>query len=129
MPRWRIRQRILLPQVARYALPGLSNVWQMSLKDSALVSVTGIVGLMRASQIAAGSTRDYFSFYLVGGACYLLLTLLSNRAFLLAESRPGRAWLLLRQVVDRWQQDRWLAPDIARAVAQIKAHRADALVE
>lgn len=39
------------------------------------------------------------------------------------------SWQLLRQVVDRWQQDRWLAPDIARAVAQIKAHRADALVE
>ena len=92
MPRWRIRQRILLPQVARYALPGLSNVWQMSLKDSALVSVTGIVELMRASQIAAGSTRDYFAFYLVGGGCYLLLTLLSNRAFLRAESRLGRAW-------------------------------------
>lgn len=39
-----------------------------------------------------------------------------------------RAWQHLRQVVERWQQDRWLAPDIACAVAQIKAHRADALV-
>ncbi|MEJ1268339.1 ABC transporter permease subunit [Pantoea ananatis] len=92
MSRWRIRQRILLPQVARYALPGLSNVWQMSLKDSALVSVTGIVELMRASQVAAGSTRDYFTFYLIGGGCYLLLTVLSNRAFLRVEARLGRAW-------------------------------------
>lgn len=74
------------------ALPGLSNVWQMSLKDSALVSVTGIVELMRASQIAAGSTRDYFLFYLIGGGCYLLLTLLSNRAFIKAETRLNRAW-------------------------------------
>ncbi len=92
MPRWRIAQRILLPQVVRYALPGMSNVWQMSLKDSALVSVTGIVELMRASQVAAGSTRDYFTFYLIGGACYLVLTLLSNYAFRRAESRLGRAW-------------------------------------
>ncbi|XXN64397.1 ABC transporter permease [Enterobacter ludwigii] len=92
MPRWRIAQRILLPQVVRYALPGMSNVWQMSLKDSALVSVTGIVELMRASQVAAGSTRDYFTFYLVGGACYLVLTLVSNHAFRRAESRLGRAW-------------------------------------
>ncbi|MDF7657435.1 ABC transporter permease subunit [Erwiniaceae bacterium L1_54_6] len=92
MPRWRIAQRILLPQVVRYALPGMSNVWQMSLKDSALVSVTGIVELMRASQVAAGSTRDYFTFYMVGGACYLVLTLLSNHAFRRAESRLGRAW-------------------------------------
>jgi octopine/nopaline transport system permease protein len=92
MPRWRIAQRILLPQVVRYALPGMSNVWQMSLKDSALVSVTGIVELMRASQVAAGSTRDYFTFYLIGGACYLVLTLVSNHAFRRAESRLGRAW-------------------------------------
>ncbi len=92
MPRWRIAQRILLPQVVRYALPGMSNVWQMSLKDSALVSVTGIVELMRARQVAAGSTRDYFTFYLVGGACYLVLTLVSNHAFRRAESRLGRAW-------------------------------------
>lgn len=92
MPRWRIAQRILIPQIVRYALPGMSNVWQMSLKDSALVSVTGIVELMRASQVAAGSTRDYFTFYLIGGGCYLLLTLLSNHAFRRAESRLGRAW-------------------------------------
>lgn len=63
----------------------------MSLKDSALVSVTGIVELMRASQIAAGSTRDYFLFYLIGGGCYLILTLLSNRAFTRAESHLNRA--------------------------------------
>ncbi len=93
MPRWRILQRILLPQIVRYSLPGLSNVWQMSLKDSALVSVTGMVELMRASQIAAGSTRDYFLFYLIGGGCYLILTLLSNRAFTRAESRLNRARL------------------------------------
>ncbi len=90
---WRILQRILLPQIVRYSLPGLSNVWQMSLKDSALVSVTGMIELMRASQIAAGSTRDYFLFYLIGGGCYLILTLLSNRAFTRAESRLNRAWL------------------------------------
>jgi octopine/nopaline transport system permease protein len=91
MPKWRILQRIILPQVVRYALPGLSNVWQMSLKDSALISVTGIVELMRASQVAAGSTRQYFTFYLIGGTCYLLLTVLSNTAFKKAEQRLGRA--------------------------------------
>ncbi|WP_034919023.1 ABC transporter permease subunit [Erwinia sp. 9145] len=91
MPKWRILQRIMLPQVLRYSLPGMSNVWQMSLKDSALISVTGIVELMRASQVAAGSTRQYFTFYLIGGACYLLLTALSNAAFKRAETRLGQA--------------------------------------
>ncbi|QKJ86509.1 Histidine ABC transporter, permease protein HisQ [Paramixta manurensis] len=91
MPKWRIFQRIIVPQVVRYALPGMSNVWQMSLKDSALISVTGIVELMRASQVAAGSTRQYFTFYLIGGGCYLVLTVLSNGAFRKAEKRMGRA--------------------------------------
>ena len=91
MSRWRIVQRIILPQVLRYSLPGLANVWQMSLKDSALVSVTGIVELMRASQIAAGSTRQYFTFYLISGSCYLVLTILSNTAFKRAEKRLGKS--------------------------------------
>ena len=85
----RIR-RVLIPQIWRYALPGLGNVWQMSLKDSALISVIGLVELMRASQVAAGSTRQYFTFYIVGGACYLILTGLSGRLFNLAESRVQR---------------------------------------
>lgn len=91
MTRWRVLQRIIVPQMVRYALPGLSNVWQMSLKDSALVSVTGIIELMRASQVAAGSTRQYFTFYVIGGLCYLVLTVLSSHAFKRAEQRMNRA--------------------------------------
>ncbi len=88
---WSLRlRRVLVPQVLRYALPGLGNVCQMSLKDSALISVIGLVELMRASQVAAGSTRQYFTFYLIGGAGYLLLTGLSGRLFNLAEARVQR---------------------------------------
>ncbi|WP_249678289.1 ABC transporter permease [Pseudomonas abieticivorans] len=85
----RIR-RVLIPQIWRFALPGLGNVWQMSLKDSALISVIGLVELMRASQVAAGSTRQYFTFYIVGGICYLILTGLSGRFFNIAEARVQR---------------------------------------
>ena len=31
--------RVLVPQVARYALPGLGNVWQLTLKETSLISV------------------------------------------------------------------------------------------
>ncbi len=48
-------RRIIMPQVLRFALPGMGNVWQLSLKDSALISVTGLAELMRTSQVAAGS--------------------------------------------------------------------------
>jgi len=91
MPTLMLARRILMPQIFRLALPGLGNVWQMSLKDSALISVTGLAELMRTTQIAAGSTRQYFTFYVVGGLLYLALTGLSNQAFGRAEARMGRS--------------------------------------
>jgi octopine/nopaline transport system permease protein len=84
--------RIVVPQILRFALPGLGNVWQLSLKDSALVSVTGLAELMRQSQVAAGSTHLYFTFYIAGGALYLILTSLSDRVFDTAERRVGRSF-------------------------------------
>ena len=91
MSRWLRFRRIVAPQVMRFSLPGLGNVWQLSLKDSALISVTGLVELMRASQIAAGSTRQYFLFFIAGGALYLVLTSLSDRLFNLIERRANRS--------------------------------------
>lgn len=91
MPTLMLARRILGPQILRFSLPGLGNVWQMSLKDSALISVTGLAELMRTSQIAAGSTRQYFTFYIVGGILYLVLTGLSNQVFHRAEARMGRS--------------------------------------
>jgi octopine/nopaline transport system permease protein len=85
-------RRILIPQVLRFALPGIGNVWQLSLKDSALISVTGLAELLRASQIAAGSTHQYFTFFVVGGGLYLLMTSISNRIFNHAEARVGRSF-------------------------------------
>ena len=84
-------RRIIAPQVLRFALPGLGNVWQLSLKDSALVSVTGLVEIMRASDVAGRSTHSYFLFYVVGGALYLVLTSLSNRFFDRAEAHFGKS--------------------------------------
>ncbi len=83
-------RRIIAPQVVRFALPGLNNLWQVALKDSSLISVTGLTELMRASQIGAGSTRQPFAFYLAGGLLYLVLTVLSNRLFETAERRAAR---------------------------------------
>ena len=55
--------KIILPQTLRLAIPNLSNVWQITLKDTSLISVTGLVEIMRQSYIAAGSTRDPLFFY------------------------------------------------------------------
>jgi octopine/nopaline transport system permease protein len=90
MHRWLLFRRIMLPQVARFALPGLGNVWQLTLKDTALISVTGLVEIMRQSHIAAGSTRQPFTFYLVAACLYLLLTTFSNYGFQRAEAWASR---------------------------------------
>ncbi|MBB2925848.1 ABC transporter permease [Paraburkholderia silvatlantica] len=92
MPPLTMFRRILVPQVLRYALPGIGNVWQLSLKDSALISVTGLAELLRASQIAAGSTHQYFLFFVVGGLLYLAMTGVSNRVFGRAEAVVGRSF-------------------------------------
>ena len=84
---WLMLRRIVAPQTLRFALPGLNNLWQVALKDSSLISVTGLVEIMRVSEVASGSTREPFTFYLAGGALYLALTVFSNRIFEFAEAR------------------------------------------
>jgi len=90
MHSWLMFRRVIAPQVLRYAIPGLGNVWQLVLKESALISVTGLVELLRQSHIAAGSTRRPFDFYLTAGALYLLITWVSTILFQKAEDRSLR---------------------------------------
>ena len=71
--------KIILPQMLRLSIPNLSNVWQITLKDTSLISVTGLVEIMRQSYIAAGSTRDPLLFYTVAAFLYLILTFLSMK--------------------------------------------------
>ena len=90
MSGWTMFRRIVAPQVLRFAIPGLGNVWQLALKESALISVTGLTELLRQSQVASGSTRQPFVFYTAAAALYLLLTTISTRAFDTAERTAMR---------------------------------------
>ncbi len=71
--------KVILPQMLRLAIPNITNVWQITLKDTALISVTGLVEIMRQSYIAAGSTRDPLLFYSVAAILYLFLTFFSMK--------------------------------------------------
>lgn len=82
--------RILVPQVARYALPGLGNVWQLTLKETSLISVVGLVDIMRQASIGAGSTKEPFTFYISAFVLYLCIASISNRGFLRAETWANR---------------------------------------
>jgi octopine/nopaline transport system permease protein len=56
------------------------------LKESALISVTGLVEIMRQIHIGAGSTRLPFDFYVTGFLLYLMLTTLTGLVFRGAET-------------------------------------------
>jgi len=86
MNRFLIFHRVLVPQVLRYALPGLGNVWQLTLKDTALIMVTGLVEIMRQAHIGAGSTHEPFVFYITAALLYLVLTTISSYALNGAEN-------------------------------------------
>ena len=90
MSRTLMFRRIISPQVLRFALPGLGNLWQVALKDSSLISVTGLAELMRVSQVGAGSTHQPFAFYLGGAVLYLAMTLATTRLFDAAEAYATR---------------------------------------
>lgn len=90
MSRLLMFRRIIIPQVLRYAIPGLGNCWQLCLKESALISVTGLVELLRQSNVAGRSTREPFLFFSTGALLYLLITIVTTWLFDLAEKRAMR---------------------------------------
>jgi octopine/nopaline transport system permease protein len=84
---WQRWLLVILPQMARIALPALGNLWISLLKDTSLVSIVGLSDIMRVASVGAGSMRDPLTFYLVASALYLMLTSISLLSLHLLERR------------------------------------------
>ena len=69
---------IVMPQVWRHALPGLSNQWLVLLKDTALVSLIGVDDLMRQADLINTNTHQPFTWYGIAALIYLAVTLISQ---------------------------------------------------
>ena len=69
--------RVILPQMWRFALPGLGNVWMVLIKATALISVIQLPELMRNADIAARSTHLPFTCYFAASLIYLAITVAS----------------------------------------------------
>ncbi len=82
--------RIQLPQLWRFALPGLGNLWINMLKDTALVSIIALDDLMRMTKVAVGITKQPFTFYLVACLIYWMLCLFSEWVLARMERRANR---------------------------------------
>lgn len=81
---------VILPQLVRIALPGLSNLWLILLKDTALVSAIGLTDIVRQSGIAARVTKEAFLFYGVACLIYLVLAIVSSVGIGAIERKVGK---------------------------------------
>ena len=77
MSRILLARRILLPQMWRFALPGLGNVWMVLIKATALISVIQLPELLRNADIAARAVRLPFTFYFAASLYYLAIVTVS----------------------------------------------------
>ncbi len=73
-----VLSRIILPQMIRFALPGFTNNWLVLVKSTALVSIIGLSDMMNRAGMAAGATREPFTFYMTVAVLYLVITGVSN---------------------------------------------------
>lgn len=66
---------VIFPQALRIIIPPIGNMSVGMVKDSSLVSVLGVMDLMREAQIAVSQTFRPFEFYTVVAAIYITMTL------------------------------------------------------
>jgi arginine/ornithine transport system permease protein len=71
--------RITLPQMLRYALPGVTNNWLVLIKATAVVSLIGLQEMTYLAKQASAATRTPFAFFLFTAALFLVYTWVSLR--------------------------------------------------
>ena len=74
MKRQQVFMRITLPLMVRHSLPGFGNNSMVLAKTTALVAVIGLHDMVYNAGLAAGATRQPFTFYLVVAMLFLVIT-------------------------------------------------------
>lgn len=76
-----VARRIVLPLMLAFAIPGMSNLWLIVTKDTALLAIVGFSELTQATRQAASTTKAFFTFYAAAGLMYLALSIISTLLF------------------------------------------------
>ncbi|WP_436637379.1 ABC transporter permease [Microbaculum sp. FT89] len=88
--RFQTLRLVIFPQLWRYALPGIANLWLVLLKDTSLVSVIALNDLLRMTNVVVGATKEPFFFYAVACSIYLLFSIVSSFGIIWIERRAAR---------------------------------------
>ena len=88
--KFQIFLKVIGPQIIRFALPGIGNVWQITLKDTSLISVTGLVEIMRQTRIASNVEHSTLTFLITAAFLYLFLTTFSGKFFRVLEKNYSK---------------------------------------
>ncbi|MCV6574593.1 MAG: ABC transporter permease subunit [Cohaesibacter sp.] len=78
LSRFQTMRLVIIPQLIKLALPGLSNLWLILLKETSLVSVIGLADVVRITGVAARVEKEPFLFFSLACLIYLALTFLSS---------------------------------------------------
>ena len=69
---------ITFPAMVRHAMPGFFNNWLVLVKTTALVSVIGLEDMVFSAKVAGDTLRQPFTFYMLVGFLFLLITAVSD---------------------------------------------------
>jgi polar amino acid transport system permease protein len=81
---------VVMPQVGRLALPGLTNIWISVLKDTALVALAGLNEIVARSRTAAGATKEPFLFFIAAALFFVVFSAVTLRVSARVERRLDR---------------------------------------
>ncbi|MET4695323.1 amino acid ABC transporter permease [Endozoicomonas lisbonensis] len=92
MNRMQAMRRIILPQAARVAFPGLMNNTIDLLKSTSLAFTLGVVEIMARAQMEASSSFRFFESYLTVALVYWFVVVICTWFQKWAEARLNRAY-------------------------------------
>ena len=80
MTGWQVFIHVTFPAMVQHAIPGFFNNWLVLVKTTALVSLIGLHDMVFNAGIAANTLHQPFTFYLLVGVLFLLITAVSEWA-------------------------------------------------
>jgi His/Glu/Gln/Arg/opine family amino acid ABC transporter permease subunit len=87
LSRWHTMTSVVLPQAIRIVVPPLANSYVGMLKDATLVSVIGLVELLRAGQLIVARTFRPFEIFTFIALIYLVITLIFSQLVIWFEKK------------------------------------------